>query len=342
VVCVMPSSESRVRGPGATRGVIRGTSVPGRSIHGPSQTYQFVARTAGSQSHHHGMPDENEHRFTEEEASRIWRRAAELQAEKRLPEAANDDAAPDDQPAAAARLSREEVAAIAREAGIERAFVDRALAEAALAAPPTGGQEAIHTRRQLAAPLAAVLGTIQEVAPAEPYRLRLRDIRAVDDGRLLDFDLEGPECGVGGALRAGDFGAGRHLVGVRAALLPAADARDHTDLLLYGVPNDLLASSRSNHDLGFGLVGGALGAATVGPAGVALLALGGAAVLAPVAVGAAAIGAAGIGLVRKLDRRSRRADVAAIERLADDVVGAVRVRRFQQQLPAGQGPDGEA
>lgn len=269
--------------------------------------------------------------FTEEEARRIWRRAAELQAARRLPvprAEAGGEPDPD-----ATRLTSAEVRDVAREAGIDPEYVDRALAEASLPAPaPHDGEPPLQARRRIAAPPAAVRRELLEVAARETYRLRLADVQATAGRHALVFALDGPDSFTGGALRAGDFGAGRHIGAVHALLLPGATPEE-TELVLHAAPNPGLARERSYHDLGFGLFGGGLGATAVGAAGVELLALTGAAVLAPIGVGALALGAAGVALVRRLDRRARRLDATALERLADDVVGAIRIRRFHDELP---------
>jgi hypothetical protein len=281
---------------------------------------------------------EDSSEFTEEEATRIWRRVAELQAARRLPLSRPTESEPEgDADAEVARLSNAEVRDVAREAGIDPEFVDRALAEAALSAPSLADEDVpMQARRRISAPLGTVRRELLEVAARDAYSLRLADIRSAGEGHAMDFTFEGPSAMVGGALRAGDFGAGRTMRGVRAVLLPA-DVPDETDLILYSIPNPGLPRSRTNHDIGFGAIGSVLGASAVGAAGVELLALTGAAVLAPIAVGAVALGAAGVAFVRRLHRRAVRVDAASLEHLADEVVGAVRIRSFTRTLP----PSGE-
>jgi hypothetical protein len=282
------------------------------------------------------MTNECSRHFSDEEASRIWRRAAELQASRRLPlvrdegePPAGDDAAP-----APRGLSDTEVEAIAREAGIEAEFVRRAMLEESLTRTASGGgADGMMATRRVPAPADVVQAELQRVGGEEPYNLRLRDLRSEADGRELIFDLAGPDAMVGGAFRAGDFGAGRNVAGVRAVLLPAAAAPDETEMLLYGAPNPDLPRSRVRHDIGFGLLGGTLGGSAIGAAGVELLALAGTAVLAPIGVGALAVGALGVGLVRALHRGARRRDESAFARLADDVAGAVRLRALGANPP---------
>jgi hypothetical protein len=275
------------------------------------------------------MRDETPQPFSDEEASRIWRRAAELQAARRLPpvrgeghESGSDGSAP-----APRGLSGEQVESIAREAGIEAEFVRRAIAERSLAgAMPQGVAEGMRAVRRVKAALEAVQAELQRVGAEEHFNLRLRDIRTEGEGRELVFDLAGPESMAGGAFRAGDFGAGRIIVGVRAVLLPVADAPDETEMLLFGAPNEGMERSLVHHDIGFGTLGGILGGSVAGAAGAELLALAGAAVLAPVGAGALVVGGLAIGAVRLLHRIARHKDAEAFERFADEVEGALRLR----------------
>ncbi len=153
----------------------------------------------------------NDSFLSQDEATRLWKRAAQIQAE--AARQAEMDSARD----AALELGSDEdadtsdgyalthVRAAAVEAGIGEEFVDAALsdlrAEQALRA---GGRtklarrfignpdEAITVSRVIDAPIAKVLQAMESVMPGEPFGLVLRDRRGdPTSGGLLTFDIPG-------------------------------------------------------------------------------------------------------------------------------------------------------
>jgi hypothetical protein len=293
------------------------------------------------------MREEPREQFSENEASRIWRRAAELQARRKLPLPSGERQGAEADAAAAAEphLSREDVVAVAQEAGIEPEFIQQALTEAVLVptAEEDGEYPALRSRRRIGAAPAVVQPLVREVAEGDPYKLRLTDIRTAAEGRTLIFEI-GDVTGEAGlqTLRAGDFGSGRNATTLHAVVLPAGESEAATELILYCPPNPDLPRSARWHDIGFGLLG-AVGVGGAGGAGLtAVLALSGAAVAAPVAAAAVAGGGAGVYLVRALHWWSQKRDSASLEKLADDVVGAVRIRTLTNALPRGGEPEAEA
>ncbi len=158
------------------------------------------------------MSDPNDKRFlTEDEATQLWRRAAELQAEaaRRLedrsrelaPRSESGDAHPGD------GYALDHVRAAAVEAGISAEFVDYAVAELrnerklairdpdlidraadrVLGHPPNSAE----VTRVIAAPPERVFQAMQRVFPAEPYSLVLKDTQGGDllSGGVLVFEV---------------------------------------------------------------------------------------------------------------------------------------------------------
>lgn len=147
-------------------------------------------------------------RITEEEARRLWQRAAELQAEaaERHELARLDDAETEGQatsPEEGFELTH--VRAAAQDAGIDGRFVDRALADlqaerlaggdrrapisrAVLADPP----QTITASRRVHAPPEVVLRAMERLLPHAPFGLVLQD-RHGDPARggVLVFDIPG-------------------------------------------------------------------------------------------------------------------------------------------------------
>lgn len=275
------------------------------------------------------MAEDSTPRFSDEEASRIWRRAAELQARRRLPALAEREEGGESQhPTAESHLSSEEIVAIAREAGIDPEFIDQALTEARVSPLPEQGEKySLQTRRQIDAPLPLVQDALQEVAARQPFRLRLVDMEPVSEARVLTFDL-GADAS---ALNAGQITAAPNLVAVRV-LLRAADTSSSTELILHGVPNPNLFRSVKRHDISYGTVG-ALGGGAAGFFGAGALAISAPFVFAALAAGAAALSAGGVGLNRWTQNWAHRRDAASLEQLADETVGAVRIRKHSAQLP---------
>ena len=150
---------------------------------------------------------EPDNHLTEEDAARLWQRAAHLQAEA----AQKAEAADVEEAMASTDVARtdgyqvEHVRAAAVEAGIGAEYLDAALVDlrAEEALPPKSHSrfsrrflnnppDAITVRRTIDAPGADVLKAMEEIVPNEPYNLRLID-RQGDPlmGGLLIFDIEG-------------------------------------------------------------------------------------------------------------------------------------------------------
>lgn len=140
--------------------------------------------------------------ISEQEAARLWRRAAELQAEsaRRLEERSRS-LVPREETPEGYRL--EHVRDAAREAGIAPEFLDLALAEGP---GPEGGEsrvdrisrrflgpapEALLASRVFDAPPARVFETLCTLLPAHPYALVLADTRGPHplEGGVLVFDV---------------------------------------------------------------------------------------------------------------------------------------------------------
>lgn len=154
---------------------------------------------------------------TEEEAARLWKRAAELQVEasRRVEERSRTLQPPSGEAryAAAPHLPMADVLAAAREVGIDEEFLETAVSElqqrrASGEAPPPDFIERCAARffgsppgtlevsARIPAPTAEVYRILQRLLPAEPYRLRLRGTLGEDplvDGVLV-FDA--PESAV--------------------------------------------------------------------------------------------------------------------------------------------------
>lgn len=200
--------------------------------------------------------------LNEEEAARLWQRAAQLQAEaaqkaEALAEESESEKA-DVDPSEGYALTHVRSAAL--EVGIGGEFVDAALAdlraERALLEGKRGWRlarrilhhspDTIKVRRVIEAPAADVLSAMWDVFPREPYRLAMTDQTADPlEGGVLVFDIQGlnspfPE---GLALEA------RH-AGIRQVFLslrPIDGATPSCEVILRG-PVDL------SHNIGVGLV----------------------------------------------------------------------------------------
>lgn len=281
-----------------------------------------------------GTDPKRDRTFSDDEASRIWRRAAELQAARRLPTAASAQE-PGDQPPEPHALSRAELLTIAGEAGIDAEFVQQALMEAEITpSHDTGEPPPLHTRREIAAGPGTVLDVLRAVAPREPYRLKLVDVRRAGEASVLLFDLGGTDWHSSDwvSFRAGQLASGKNLLGVQAVVMPGS-APGTSELVVSGAPNPTLPRSLRAHKIGFGTIG-AIGGGIGGFFGGTALAFTGAVVAAPVALGALALGAAGAGAIRGAQRWSLGKDREALEQFADEVVGAVRVHQHLGDAPA--------
>ena len=152
-----------------------------------------------------GPPDAPEETVDPDQAERVWRVAARLQADaaRRLDARSRelaDEQAPPDRPATA--FTRGEVDEIARAAGIDPSFVALAWreVEAGRHQPPVSDDrqrrasaflgtdaERLAVTRVFRATPDAVLASMQRVLPADPFRLSLIDVigDAPDDGSDL-------------------------------------------------------------------------------------------------------------------------------------------------------------
>jgi hypothetical protein len=274
------------------------------------------------------MPNEPSPRFSDDQAARIWRRAAELQAARRLPAPAEHDGEPAG--ADAGRLTPQEIVAIGAEAGIDPEFVAAALTEAEFAPADAADAPGLGTRRRIDAPPEQAQAALQAVAERAPFGLRLVDIRPAGEARVLVFDVA---ADWGGTLNAGSLAAGPNVTALHALLRPG-DQPGTTEMVLHGPANPELPRSVRRHDLGFGGFGGALGG-LFGAGIAAEAAAAGAMLVAPAVAGALAVGGAGVWIIRVAQRWARRKDAATLEKLADEVAGAVRIHRHAAPLPPG-------
>lgn len=154
------------------------------------------------------MDNDDRQHLTEEMAARLWRRAADLQAEaarraEMTPLLAAESGSPGQD---STGYSMAHVRQAAEGAGIAGEFVDAALAEVVAGAavgdrdhsvldkialrflgrPP----DFLQVRRVIAASAEDVFRTMQAVFPASPYNLALREVQGdVLEGGLLVFDV---------------------------------------------------------------------------------------------------------------------------------------------------------
>ncbi len=275
---------------------------------------------------------------SEEEAARLWQRAAQLQAEAaRQSEVDSDDMGTDgrsdDEEATGYALAH--VRAAALEAGISAEYLDAAqrdlLAEREL--PRVKGNtalkvmlgeqvETITVRRSMNASPDQVIKAMEEIVPNDPYRLNLVDRRGDPfAGGVLIFDIMDASFTAHGGFAGETSWADMRQVHV--ALRPLDDG---TEVTLRGP----IAWARGINALaGVLMVGAAGGVGTLlgGALGTTVGALGGAPIF---AVLAAVIAAGGTGLAglggfigfRKLYDYS----VTKGERALEGLLGAVAVR----------------
>lgn len=263
--------------------------------------------------------------LTEEEAARLWERAAQLQAEAagrvRAPEV-------DGVETLSPGYALTHVRAAALEAGIGPEFVETALAdvraERTLAKVERGHAlsrrflndppETITVRRTIEATPQDVFSAMQAVFPDDPFRLTLTDQQGDPlDGGVLVFDIPGISNPFqrGFAFEAGDAGLRQVLVTLRPieGPTPSCEVTVHSPV--------------TSHNLGFGL--GALMSTLAGGAGSAALGVLGVAIgIGPVGAVAGALLGVGVGVkgFRALYGLAMRRARRAIEGL----VGAVAVR----------------
>ncbi len=264
--------------------------------------------------------------LSEQEAARLWERAAQLQAEaagKVEPPAVHDEST------ASSGYALAQVRSAALEAGIGLEFVDAALADLRVerARPPVekstslarrflnNPPDTITARRFIEATPQEVLSAMEAVFPDEPFRLTLTDQQGDPlDGGVLVFDMQGANSLLlqgGFAFETREAGLRQVLVSLRSieGAAPSCEMTLHSPVTSH------------NLGLGVGLVVSALGA---GVGGFALGALGLAIGIGPIGAVAGVLVGAGFGLkgYRALYRYALRRGGKALEGL----IGAVAVR----------------
>lgn len=170
------------------------------------------------------MSDEREF-LSEEEAARLWSRAAQLQAEAaqraELALGPGSESAGDDESAPESGYALEHVVAAASEAGIGPEYLEAALVELRTqrALGDAGSarvwrtsrlllgsrEDAVSARRVVRADVQSVLAAMEAVLPADPYKLVLRDRKGDPTrGGVLVFDI--PGAGLTGIEKGGFVG----------------------------------------------------------------------------------------------------------------------------------------
>ncbi len=281
--------------------------------------------------------------LNEEEAARLWQRAAQLQAEaaQRAEKAENETAETDAAESETADGAPPEgyalthVRSAALEVGIANEFVDAALADLHteralpkkkrrrlarwfLKNPP----ETHTVRRVVEATTQEVLSTIEAVFPVEPYRLTLADRRGdPSSGGVLVFDVQGlnavfPE----GFAREAKYGGIRQ---VFVSIQPIDEAKPSCEVTLRSpvawsytqdlVEGGILTGVTGAVGAGLGLAGGV--ALLLGPIG---------AVLVPAMMAGGGVGGASLGMMgyRAIYRYAMRRGVRAL----DGLLGALASR----------------
>lgn len=225
--------------------------------------------------------------LTEEEARRIWRRAAELQAEaaKRLEarsRALVDEAdTPDD------GYARTHVRQAAVEAGISPEFVDAALAEGAEGAGATSWARrlveagltgslprAYEVSRVFDHPPDEVYRALQQLLPSGPYQLNLVDIEGPHplEGGIMVFEVPNPS-GLGGPRSEflNDLRIWADMKSIRLRLRPVASEGRHSEVTVFA---SLDHTRKVNAWVGGsllsigGFLGGVVGVGVAGPLGL--------------------------------------------------------------------------
>jgi len=272
------------------------------------------------------MAERDSEVLSEQEAARLWERAAQLQAEAagRI-----EPPAVPDESMASSGYALAHVRSAALEAGIGTEFVDAALADLRVerARPPAVKStslarrflnhppDTLTTRRVIEATPQEVLSAMQAVFPDKPFSLTLTDQQGDPlDGGVLVFDMQGANS----LLLQGGFAFETREAGLRQVLVslrsiegskPSCEMTMHSPVTSH------------NLGLGVGLVVSALGA---GVGGFALGALGLAIGIGPIGAVAGVLVGAGLGLkgYRVLYRYALRRGGKALEGL----IGAVAVR----------------
>lgn len=274
--------------------------------------------------------------LSEDEARRLWQRAAQLQADQaRLAEArAAGDAEAELHGGEAGRSSDgyalTHVRAAALEAGIGGEFVDAALgevrAEKAMGSAADSSRhviarlilgnpaDTVTTRRTILATPEEVLSAMEAIVPHEPYTLLLRE-RLGDPARggTLVFDLDGvgfSKAGQAGFKGDASYGDLRQVY-VTVTPLPGSPVRTEVTM---ASPIAWALSINAAVSGALSLLGGGLGSAVgVGLAVVTVLGPVGGGILAATGFGAGGSGA--LGLFRYLYRYGQGRGVRALETL---------------------------
>ncbi|MGY8777353.1 MAG: hypothetical protein ACKVIN_04430 [Longimicrobiales bacterium] len=210
--------------------------------------------------------------LSEEEAARVWRESAQLQAE-------SEGATPaeltyDEKHLPSTSYALEHVRSAAQQAGIAGAFVEAALADVRVerALPPREKSHGlarqflahppntIAVRRVIGATPEDILTAMQAVLPAEPFRLTLTGEEGDPlDGGVLVFDLPAVRTlgERGFAFAAADAGLRQVFISVH----PLKDSPPSCQVIAH--------SPVTSHNIGFGI--GMIAATVTGGAGFAAL-----------------------------------------------------------------------
>lgn len=265
------------------------------------------------------MADGDAGGLTEAEAARVWELAAQLQSRADGDEDVSDPRTGAGPAPAASGYSLTQVRSAAAEAGIGSDFVEAALVEVRQGVPLSGAGSApawarvvlgdapavLSATRTIHATPDAVLGAMQEVLQADPFRLALTDRQGDPlQGGTLVFDAPGMK-----SLSDRSFAFDMADSGVRqvfVSLRPRPDG--DCDIVVRG------PVTAQNQGTGLGTLAGLLGGGALGAVGLAT-GLGAAAV----AVGALLGGGLGVRAFRGLYSRAMRRSTGALDRLAGSV-----------------------
>lgn len=276
--------------------------------------------------------------LSEEEAARLWERAAQLQVEAaRRIEAPQDAEAEMDDDLAAGGYALAHVRSAAVEAGINTEFVEAALgdlrAERSLSTVKRGNwlahkvlkkpPDTLTVRRIIEATPREVLTAMEALMPGEPFRLTLTDQKddPLDQG-LMTFDIQAPSVGPAAAR---GFSFATREAGIRqlfVSLRATGGSEPSCEMTVYGpvtaqVIGTTIGTLVTTVTGVLGFVGASFGAA-------ALVTVGMATGIAPVVAIGGALAGGGLGLkgFRTLYHFAMRQAQKALEGL----VGAVSVR----------------
>jgi hypothetical protein len=273
--------------------------------------------------------------YTDEQASEIWRRAAHLQAQRRLA-AATPSAASAAVPAEEPKLSRNEVLAVAREAGIAPEFVEEVLREMipqqalpSLALSTVGPlHPALHTSRAIDAPIDEVQRAMQEIFGADPFYLRLVDATEHEDARIFVFDpTSRPKSSQIGPFDHGLYDTGRNMRHLIATLRPLPSGEEGCTLTLQADANESARSAEKWMHGGASSIAGIF-AAMPGAFGAVMLAFPTAGIALSAAATAVAGGWAALKGMRKVRRWSVRKDMESMEKVVGAVAAKLRMGKI--------------